>query len=83
MLNFDQIQQMDKKSIQEALKKVDKNPKLNLSIIEHPELWADVDLLANELLWLEDRLHYIEQCEIARRANEIKLARKYADEELS
>jgi len=82
MLNFDEIQQMDKKSIQAALKKVDKNPDLDLSIIEHPELWADVDLLANELLWLTDRLQYIEQCEIARRANEIKLARKH-NEELS
>ena len=82
MLTFDEISQMDKVTAQAHLDVVTKNPNLDLSIIEHPELLTDIDNLANELLWLEDRLQYIEQCEIARRANEIKLARKY-NEELS
>lgn len=82
MLTFDEISQMDKVTAQAHLDVVTKNPDLDRNVIGNAKLWAQADDLANELLWLEDRLQYIEQCEIARRANEIKLARKY-NEELS
>ena len=57
----EQIEQFNYKQSKEALKALNKTYPLDTPVSKlTPEQWAQCDLIANALLWLEDRIHSFE-----------------------
>ena len=75
----EKIDSLDKDALKKYLNRITKNPKLNQSLQDHPELHPEVDLLANELLWVEDRIRYLEQVEFAHLASAVRYGKIVAE----
>lgn len=70
------IQEQDLTTCQTLLERALKNKDINRSLIKHPNLWPDVDGLADTICQLEDRIFYLNQVDNLARANEKRWAQK-------
>ena len=76
-LNIEQASEMSKEDCELHLKKLAKQYNLNKPITEcWTEVWPILDEITNTLLYLEDRLRYLQQSEIAVQANKTRWADK-------
>jgi hypothetical protein len=69
-LTKEQVELMTAEECQKHLKLLAKTYALEKPITK--ELWPLVDSIANTLLWLEDRIRYCNQSEIAVQANKTR-----------
>lgn len=72
MLTKEQIKEMSMEKAEKALKRVLKNKDLELSLLENPHLFPLVEDLANELLWIEDHIRYLQQMAGLEKANQAR-----------
>ena len=76
-LNKEQVELMTAEDCSKHLKQLEKTYPLDKPLSKlSPELFAQVDDIANTLLWLEDRLRYCNQSEIAINANKVRYGRE-------
>ena len=77
ILNKLQVDQMTAEECQKHLKLLDKNFPMTQTLHRlTPEQFAQADDIVNTLLWLEDRMRYIQQSENAINANKIKYGKE-------
>jgi hypothetical protein len=69
-----QVEAMTAEQCQKHLKLLAKTYQLEKPITA--EIWPLVDSIANTLLWLEDRIRYCNQSEIAVQANKVRYGRE-------
>lgn len=69
ILEHQHIEQQDLDSCEKLLKQCLKNKDIDLELVKHPELWSQVDALANTICWLEDRIKYLETVANLEKAN--------------
>ena len=73
-LTQEQVELMTSAECSKHLKLLAKTYQLEKPITK--ELWPHVDSIANTLLWLEDRIRYCNQSEIAVQANKVRYGRE-------
>jgi hypothetical protein len=75
-LNKEQVELMTAEECQKHLKLLDKSFPMDKTLgLLTPELFAQVDDIANTLLWLEDRIRYIQASDNAIQANKVRYGR--------
>ena len=75
-LNKEQVDLMTAEECQKHLKLLEKTYPLDKSLsLLTPELFQQVDSIANTLLWIEDRIRYLTQSENAIQANKVRYGR--------
>ena len=76
-LTKEQVEAMTSEQCQKHLKLLDKTYEMDKPLIQlTPEEFAQVDDIANTLLWLEDRIRYIQASDNAIQANKIRYGRE-------
>jgi hypothetical protein len=77
ILHKEQVELMTSAECQKHLKLLDKTYEMDKPLIQlTPEEFAQVDDIANTLLWLEDRIRYIQASDNAIQANKIRYGRE-------
>lgn len=74
ILHKEQVDLLDAEAVEIALKQFHKAHKVEAPLTA--EVWADIDNIANTLLYLEDRESYLKQSAIAIEANRSRWANK-------
>ena len=74
ILNKEQVDLLDLAGVEAVLKQFHKEHKVDAPMT--PEVWADVDNIANTLLYLEDRESYLKQSANAIEANKSRWGNK-------
>jgi hypothetical protein len=74
MLSTEQCEKLTLAQAEQQLAEFNRNKLLDLSLLEHPELMPQVDELANQLVFLEDRVRYLQQLVYLERANQARWA---------
>jgi hypothetical protein len=76
ILHKEQVDAMTAEECQKHLKLLDKSFPMDKSLgLLSPELFAQVDLIANTLLYLEDRIRYCQASDNAIQANKTRYGR--------
>jgi hypothetical protein len=76
-LTQEQVEAMTAEQCQKHLKLLDKTYPMDTALsLLSPELFAQVDSIANTLLWLEDRIRYCQASDNAIQANKIRYGRE-------
>ena len=76
-LTAEQANEMSREDCELHLKKLSRKYNLNKPLTEcWTEVWPILDEITNTLLYLEDRLRYLQQSEIAVQANKTRWADK-------
>jgi len=77
ILTKEQVDLMTSEQCQKHLKLLDKSFPMDKTLgLLTPELFAQVDSIANTLLYLEDRIRYIQASDNAIQANKIRYGRE-------
>lgn len=74
ILHKEQVDLLDVEAVETALKQFHKAYKVEKPIT--PEVWADIDNIANTLLYLEDRETYLRHSALAIEANKARWGNK-------
>jgi hypothetical protein len=69
------IETMDQKTAEQALKKLLKDPEIHQSLMDNPHLYSKVDEIANTICLLEDRIEYLTRANNAIHANATRWGR--------
>lgn len=69
ILELDYIKQQDLAECEKLLAQAMKNPDLDKSLLQHPELHKDLDDITNTIALLEDRIFYLTQVANLEKAN--------------
>ena len=76
-LTAEQANELTREDCEAHIKKLARTYNLNKPLTEcWTEVWPILDEITNTLLYLEDRLRYLQQSEIAVQANKIRWADK-------
>ena len=76
-LNAEQANEMSREDCELHLKKLARKYNLNKPLTEcWTEVWPILDEITNTLLYLEDRLRYLQQSEIAVQANKTRWSKE-------
>lgn len=74
-LTKEYIQQQDLKTCERLLKEILKDSKLDLPLMNHPELLKDADDVGNTIANLEDRIDYLSKVLALEKANATRWGR--------
>lgn len=66
LLTHEEIQQLTESQAQAQLTLLETTYKVDTPLVKHPkreEVFAYMDEITNNLLWLEDRIKYVQMCD--------------------
>lgn len=83
LLTKEQIDLLTQEQAEKALRKIEREFKVDKPFHDYmtPELWNQLDDIANAMLYLEDRIAHIKMSENAAKANEARWANKNLTEQ--